>query len=239
LHRNLELPAGDVIIHGGDFCDLSQESQVYDFLDWFSGLDFRHKVFIAGNHDLFAADQAAKFQKLIPEGVIYLEDSGTKIGDIQLWGSPYQPDLVGWAFGRQRGAAMQKHWRLIPEQTDLLITHTPPRGILDQSSSGRSLGCEMLEERLKVIRPKVHVFGHIHASYGQVQEAETLFINASNLDSRQGLVNPPIVFEWGQYQTPKTVSPRTLQPVNSPVPSSRKVPFESGLPDDQGLFFVR
>lgn len=196
LHRDLALPAGDVIIHGGDFCDLGEESNVYDFLDWFASLNFEHKIFIAGNHDFFAADQAAKFQRIIPKEVTYLEDSGTIINGIQLWGSPYQPDLVGWAFGLPRGEALQPHWQLIPETTDLLITHTPPRGILDRSSSGRSLGCEMLEKRLKIVQPKVHIFGHIHASFGQEKQQGIHYINASNINSNLGLVNLPVVFEW-------------------------------------------
>ncbi|PHN01102.1 metallophosphatase domain-containing protein [Flavilitoribacter nigricans] len=196
LHRNLSLPEGDVIMHGGDFCDLGKEAQVHDFLDWYDSLDFAHKIFIAGNHDLMAADEPRKFRSLIPEGITYLEDSGITIGGIQIWGSPYQPDLIGWAFGRPRGAAMQQHWDLIPESTDLLLTHTPPQGILDQSSSGLTLGCEELKQRLAFIRPRVHVFGHIHAAYGQDRRDGIHFINASNINSRHGLVNEAVTFEW-------------------------------------------
>lgn len=197
MHRQLNMPPGEVLIHGGDFCDLGKESQVYDFLDWLKTLDYDHKIFIAGNHDLFAADQPGKFKRLIPDGVVYLEDSGTRIGDINIWGSPYQPDLVGWAFGRPRGISMKAHWDLIPEHTDILLTHTPPCGILDKASSGQALGCEMLHERLQIIQPAVHIFGHIHNSHGQLQLNGTTYINASNIDTRKNLVNDPIVFNWG------------------------------------------
>lgn len=195
MHRSLNLPEGDVLIHSGDFCDFGREAHVYDFLEWFGELDFNYKVFIAGNHDLFAADQSEKFRRLIPEEVIYLEDSGTTFEGINLWGSPYQPDLVGWAFGRPRGEALLEHWQQIPKSTNILITHTPPLGILDQASSGRSLGCEILAQRLELVKPDVHVFGHIHAGYGQVRHEGTLYINASNINTQKGLVNAPVVFE--------------------------------------------
>lgn len=195
LHREMRLPAGDVIVHCGDFCNFGNREHAYDFLDWFRELDFEHKVFIAGNHDRIAADDEAQFWAWIPEGVTYLEDSGVVIEGINLWGSPVQPDLIGWAFGRRRGEAMRAHWDLIPPHTDVLITHTPPYGILDQSSSGQVLGCEVLQERLSSVCPKVHVFGHIHASYGKVQDRSTIYINASSINSQYELINPPVVFD--------------------------------------------
>ena len=92
---------------------------------------------------------------------------------------------------------MKAHWDLIPENTDVLITHTPPYDILDRTGAGYSVGCEVLKEKVLAIAPKVHVFGHVHASYGQEDWHDTLFINASNISSEmQRLVNLPIEIEW-------------------------------------------
>lgn len=195
-HRALNLPDGDVLIHAGDFCHYGSESDLHDFLDWFQLLDFDTKILIGGNHDFFAAEQPKAFQQLLPTGITYLNDSGATVNGIKLWGSPVQPDLTGWAFGKERGAAMKKHWDLIPLDTEILITHTPPYGILDQSRSGKSIGCKVLTKQLKVLQVKFHVFGHVHASYGRKSIKETEFINVSNMNSAKGLVNEPLVFEF-------------------------------------------
>ncbi len=194
-HRELELPAGDAIIHSGDFCDLGNVNEVLDFVAWYKELDYEWKLLIGGNHDDLAATQPARFKAMLSEEICYLNDSGTTVNGLNIWGSPVQPDLVGWAFGKNRGMEMKAHWDLVPEDTDILITHTPPYGILDKSSRGLSLGCEMLLDRLKVVQPKFHIFGHIHASYGRESNGDTEFINASNYNSRRGLVNAPVVFE--------------------------------------------
>ncbi|MEM1136899.1 MAG: metallophosphatase domain-containing protein [Bacteroidota bacterium] len=194
LHRELVLPKGDVIIHAGDFCDIGNEQHIFDFLTWFGELDFAHKIFIGGNHDFFAAEHPEEFASIIPKGITYLNDSGIIINGVRFWGSPVKPDLVGWAFGKLRGTLMNEHWNHIPNQIDILITHTPPYGILDKPRSGISIGCEELSKRLKLLQPRLHIFGHVHASYGQFSKDGTLYMNASNIHSEKGLVNLPIVF---------------------------------------------
>lgn len=195
-HRQLKLPKGDVIIHAGDFCDFGNQNQIYDFLNWYKELDFEYKILIGGNHDFFAAEYPKQFLEHLPKEITYLNDSGLSIDYIKIWGSPVQPDLVGWAFGKKRGVEMRYHWDLIPQDVDILVTHSPPFGILDQSRSCQSLGCEMLTKRLGKLNLKFHIFGHIHASYGMETIGNTTFINASNMDSTKGLVNPPVVFDF-------------------------------------------
>ena len=194
-HRELILPKGDIIIHAGDFCHFGGHEGMHDFFKWYPTLDFKIKILIAGNHDFFAAEFPEKFEAILPKEITYLQDSGITINGINIWGSPYQPDLIGWAFGKERGNALKSHWDLIPSNTDILITHTPPFGILDKTRSGKSIGCEQLSKRLEYLNPKFHIFGHVHESYGIVETEETTFINASNMNSTKGLVNPPIVFE--------------------------------------------
>ena len=195
LHHDLKLPEADMIIHAGDFCEQGDIEEVYDFMDWYAELDYEHKILIAGNHDFIAEENPATFGRLLPPDVHYLNDSEVVINGLLFWGSPVQPDLIGWAFGRHRGHDIQAHWDLIPPETDVLITHSPPYGILDESSSGQILGCEGLLSQVSICKPLVHVFGHIHASYGEEHDGDTHFINASNMKTGVGLVNAPVIID--------------------------------------------
>ena len=193
-HRCLTLTAGDVLIHAGDITARGEREEVIDFLDWMAGLDYKHKIFIGGNHDFFLDRQPTAFRKLLPPGLIYLNHRGYDIGRLRLWGAPASPDFEGWAFGKSR-EAMENYWHHLPANIDILVTHTPPSGILDRSSAGHSLGCTALLQKVQEIEPRYHLFGHIHASYGTLRIGETTFINASILDSRLGPVNAPIDFD--------------------------------------------
>lgn len=195
-HRSIKLPKADVIIHAGDLSNKGEKVEVVDFLDWFGELDYRHKIFIAGNHDFyFEREKKKKIEDIIPGNVTYLNDSGVTINGINIWGSPVTPWFFNWAFNRERGKPIQKHWQMIPEDTDLLIVHGPPYGILDQVINERHVGCRDLLERLKVVKPKVVVTGHVHESYGVMKQSGIKFINASILNESYELVNKPIVFE--------------------------------------------
>jgi len=194
-HRLLKnLPAADVIIHAGDVSVNGYDHSVQDFLNWFSKLDYAHKIFIAGNHDRFFEDEpAGLIKRIIPDNVVYLNDSGICINGINIWGSPITPWFYNWAFNRERGKDISKHWKLIPANTDILITHGPPYGILDRVSHGH-VGCEELLKKVKSVKPRVHVFGHIHEAYGSFENKNTRFINASVLDNEYDLKNPPVEF---------------------------------------------
>jgi Icc-related predicted phosphoesterase len=151
---------------------------------------------IAGNHDFSFEKQIIK-DSFDYGRVIYLEDSGTEIEGLKIYGSPVQPWFCDWAFNVHRGAAIKKYWDKIPEGLDILITHGPPNIILDQSILGRSdhLGCEDLLANLAITKPKIHVFGHIHGSYGRWDSANTKYINASVVNEAYQVVNEPQVIE--------------------------------------------
>jgi len=172
------------------------KSEVLDFLDWFGELDFPFKIFIAGNHDFyFEKEKKEEVEKVIPSNVIYLNDPGITIEGIKIWGSPVQPWFFNWAFNRQRGEEIAKHWALIPDDTDILVTHGPAFGVLDKTFRGEEVGCADLLERIKKVKPQFYIAGHIHEAYGQVEKDGTHFINASVLDLRYQLVNEPVEFE--------------------------------------------
>jgi len=194
-HKNLELPHGDVLLHSGDISSRGTMQEVKDFLDWFSKQDFKHKIFIAGNHDFFfERESAEKVEALIPKNIIYLNDSGVTINGIKFWGSPVQPRFFDWAFNRDRGEDIDRHWQLIPPDVNVLLTHGPPHGILDRTADGLEVGCERLAKRIQQVKPQLSVFGHIHEAYGMKEQDGTTFVNASVLNLRYQLVNRPVEF---------------------------------------------
>jgi len=189
-HNQLTLPKGDILIHAGDVSSRGNKREVKNFLNWFSKQDYKYKIFIAGNHDFFFEQENENIiQEIIPENIIYLNDSGIEIEGIKIWGSPIQPTFFDWAFNRERGTEIKKHWDLIPNDTDILITHGPPFGILDQTVRGENVGCKELLIRVLEIKPKIHVFGHIHEAYGEAQKHDIKFINASVLNVRYQVTN--------------------------------------------------
>lgn len=193
-HRSLKLPPGDVLIHAGDISYRGKKSEVEDFLNWFSQQNFTYKIFIAGNHDFFFETEK-NIDNIIPKEIIYLNDSGIVLNGISIWGSPVTPWFYNWAFNRHRGTDIKKHWDLIPEKTDILVTHGPVYGILDQVINEQHAGCKDLLLKVKEINPKVHVCGHIHESYGNVKRSGIRYINACVLNEKYELVNRPVVFE--------------------------------------------
>ncbi|MEM1122625.1 MAG: metallophosphatase domain-containing protein [Bacteroidota bacterium] len=196
MHQQVLLPKGDVLLHSGDVSNIGRLNGVVDFLQWFSKQDFEYKVFIAGNHDFYferASEQDVL--ELIPDNVIYLNDSGVTINGINIWGSPMSPRFGNWAFNRDRGEDIDQHWQLIPENTDILLTHGPPHGILDLTYSNLNVGCEMLLERLRTVQPKYSIFGHIHEAAGQMRKNNIHYINASVVNLRYQVVHLPTIFE--------------------------------------------
>ena len=194
-HHNLRLPKGDVLLHAGDICYKGQKDEVVDFLKWFSQQPFQYKIFIAGNHDFFLESaKASEIEKLIPENVTYLNDSSITIEGLKIWGSPVTPWFFNWAFNRHRGEEIKTHWDLIPADTAVLLTHGPVLGIHDMVINSQRVGCRDLLDKVKDIKPRVHVCGHIHEGYGTLQKFGVKFINASVLNESYELVNKPVVF---------------------------------------------
>jgi Icc-related predicted phosphoesterase len=201
-HHHIKVPVGDVLIHAGDFTYRGKRSEVEDFLEWFQQQTHTHKIFIAGNHEFFFENEKpVTIEKILPPGIIYLNDSGTMIENFHIWGSPITPKFYNWAFNRTRGEEIKKHWEKIPLNTDILITHGPPKGILDQVQNEQNVGCRDLLEKIKTLNLKIHVFGHIHEAYGTTKSMGIRFFNASVMNDQYELVNRPIVFEYPELIT--------------------------------------
>jgi predicted phosphodiesterase len=187
LHDRIPpLPDGDLLIHAGDVSGMGRLPELAVFFEWFGGLPHRHKVVIAGNHDFAFERQAARAEALVPPGVVYLRDSGVTLGGLRLWGSPWQPWFMDWAFNLERGPDIAAKWALIPDDVQVLITHGPPRGVLDltQNRPPEHAGCEDLALRIGQLRDlRVHVFGHIHEGYGREERDGRVFVNASICDA--------------------------------------------------------
>lgn len=198
-HRKLKnLPKADLIIHGGDVSKLGKAHEVEDFIHWFLRLDYAHKIFIAGNHDFYFEDYSRDFiQKKLTSNCHYLSNSGVEIEDVKIWGSPVTPTFFNWAFNVNRGKPIQKYWNMIPSDTDILVTHGPIGGILDRTTSNINAGCDDLLKTVNKVKPKFHLFGHIHEAYGKEKVKETTFVNGSLLNEKYELVNSPVEIDLG------------------------------------------
>jgi predicted phosphohydrolase len=172
------VPDGDILIHAGDLTSHGDLEDVESFDRWLGSLPHRHKVVICGNHDFCFQNRADRARARITNAV-YLEDSGCEIEGLSFYGSPWQPWFGGWAFNLPRGEALAEKWAMIPVGVDVLITHGPPEGILDRTNRGDLAGCRDLLKRVWEVKPRLHVFGHIHEAVGRLDIEETIYVNAS------------------------------------------------------------
>jgi predicted phosphodiesterase len=193
-HGSLDVPDGDVLVHAGDATRRGTQGEIEDFDRWLRDLPHAHKVIIAGNHDFGFEREPAEARGWIT-GATYLQDSGVTIDGVRFWGSPWQPRFFDWAFNLDRGEPLRAVWAKIPEGTDVLLTHGPPRGILDRTVRGESVGCDDLLDAVRRIRPRVHVFGHIHEAYGELELDGTRFVNASTCTIGYKPIQPPIIVD--------------------------------------------
>lgn len=198
-HDKIIVPYGDVLIHAGDATGRGSVLEIERFIEWFSSQPHKHKILIAGNHDFGFESHMNTFTKglLKASGITYLEDSGTEIDGVKFWGSPYTPIFFNWAF-MQSEAELEQTWEKIPLDTNVLITHGPPYGILDKVkmtgsiNKGERVGCKFLRMKVDQLNDlRYHFFGHIHEEYGNLGK----HYNVSVLDERYSLVNEPVVLE--------------------------------------------
>lgn len=208
--RLTDMPEGDICIHAGDFSMKGYTNEVKSFLDWYSSLPYKHKIFIAGNHDLSFENNDVNVAKLLEQypTLTYLKESSVNIDGINIWGSPATPRFgYNWAFNYDRGREIKQVWDLIPANTGIVVTHGPAWGFGDISMRGyKNVGCADLLDKLREIQPALHICGHIHEGYGLHIDKDinspghirTTFVNASVLDEFYHAVNAPRVIDYNE-----------------------------------------
>lgn len=199
-HRMIDLgliPADvDMLVHTGDMTWTGEYDVLADFNEWLQELSWiEHKIVIGGNHDKSLERQRGLAQAIL-SNASYLEDDLIEIDGFKIYGSPWAPRFGNWGFYADRGLEMAKKWRHLTSgqvKPDILLTHTPPYGILDMVDSGQNVGCEELAKAIRIVNPKLHVFGHIHEGYGRYRERadSTIFVNAAICDGKYRPLNKP------------------------------------------------
>lgn len=190
------MPGGEVLLLAGDYTASNKQEQWLVFFEWIKGLPYDHIVLIAGNHDglLHSLMQSEAVKEVLEEASVhYLCDSMVEINGMKIWGSPWTPvfDRVN-----PRTKAFMKpdndldgHFEKIPEGIDVLLTHGPPKGGLDQNEHGEHCGSLSLSYHMVRAKPKIHVFGHIHEQAGKRltigdENQKTTLFNVSCVDQR-------------------------------------------------------
>ncbi|XP_055704128.1 UPF0046 protein C25E10.12 [Phlebotomus papatasi] len=228
-----DIPDGDIFVHAGDFTRCGKLDEVMEFNAWLGRLPHKHKLVVAGNHELsfdetfqtvhnLSSDRRrhtgtalideiptlGNTKESLAEAVqtqnvkrqltncVYLQDEGIELYGLNFYGTPWQPEFCKWAFNLPRGEPCLAKWNAIPAEVDVLISHTPPLGHGDLCCSGVRAGCvELLASVQQRIKPRYHVFGHIHEGYGVTSDGKIIFINASTCDINYLPNNPPVVFD--------------------------------------------
>lgn len=211
--NKIKLPDGDILIHAGDALSRGTESEFLDFIYKLKKIKVKYKyiIYVPGNHDIITEQDEDFCKRLCASaGVIYLNNSGVTLEGIRFWGSAVTPRFHNWAWNRDSGTSgtsyksddsrydpIQPYWDQIPDDIDVLITHGPPKGILDVSIyNGENCGCQYLLDKVMEIQPKYHVFGHIHHYGGSHKEINNIvFVNAAVCDEQYKASNKVKVVE--------------------------------------------
>ncbi|CAI5452466.1 unnamed protein product [Caenorhabditis angaria] len=201
----VEVPDGDVLIHAGDFTNSGKRDELIRFNNEMAAFPHKYKLVVAGNHELGFDKKENKSQRNANDqgqgtddgyelltNVTYLQDQSITIEGVHFFGSSYHP-LYGFPFYRDRRTEMPNCWKAVPNDTDVLITHTPPLGYLDQFGEER-WGCKDLLYTVERIQPAFHIFGHVHERHGILSNNQTTFINAAQCSRNNLIQTRPIVF---------------------------------------------
>lgn len=203
-HHLLKIPEGiDIVIHSGDATNyldpIKNEKEMIEFLAWYSQLPIPNKVFVAGNHDTSIEKGFVTRKSIEDLGIIYIYMETKEVAGLKIWGSPYCPRYGNWAFMKDRASMMKKVWDFMDPEADIIVTHTPAYGFLDWSdkrvvdninmvsyTTYEHTGCKSLYKKIKINKPKLHCFGHIHntsevwnAGVFKPVDFETLFSNGA------------------------------------------------------------
>lgn len=204
--HGIHIPDADILVHAGDISSKGEKYTIEEFFEWMKFLTHvKYKIFIAGNHDKSFDTKYGGKQKWLLDliedgkqhGIYYLENSGVTLEGIRFYGMPWTPWFYGdfWAFNA-KPEEMKEYVDAIPE-CDVLITHGPPKNILDRTNNGGGhVGCPELKRRIEELQPTLAVFGHIHEGNGYMKLGSTDCFNVSLLDELYNHVNQPIIYNY-------------------------------------------
>lgn len=199
-HRQFTVPDGDVFVHAGDFTNRGELEDICSFDRWLGELPHKHKIVIAGNHDI-SFQRTPELARQWLTNATYLEDSHIVIDGVKFYGTPWSPDFFPehWAFNQNSQKAGER-WRKIPKDTDVLIVHGPPykacdwvpRRTMGEHVEVEHVGCKALRNRIKQLNLKAVICGHIHEAYGVEMVKDTPVYNVASLDGRYRVGNKPV-----------------------------------------------
>jgi hypothetical protein len=180
----------DVVVHSGDCSNwmdpYKNESEVRNFIEWYKQVPVKHKIYVAGNHDTSIEKGLVTPGDFSQSNIIYLENAATIIDGIKFWGSPHTPTFGPWAFMKAR-EKINRVWDTIPEDTNVLIVHGPPKGVRDLSFDRygelEMCGCSALMKKCVKLKDslKLVAFGHIHNMDGiDTNQGVSYYSNMSN-----------------------------------------------------------
>jgi len=194
------LVPADMIIHAGDVSNVGKLNEIEDFCMWYDSLDYKYKIFCAGNHDWGFQREPDKVAEIIAAypSITYVQDEMIIVDGVKIYCSPWQPEFMNWAFNLERGEEIKEKWDAINEECEILVTHGPVYGILDLAPGDRYVGCVDLLETITIRLKKLstHICGHIHGAHGSEYKHGKTFINASVLNERYIIAYKPILLEF-------------------------------------------
>lgn len=206
-HSNIKIESCDIVIHAGDGTNFGRESEVKSLINWLSECDATYKIYVPGNHDIGLEKNIEEYSTWFKDAGIMLLNERSVVVDgfsvhdhheyeLKIYGCPITPRFGSWAFMANRGMDINKHWDKIDDSIDILVTHGPPYGMLDSVPHHiemvERVGCEMLIKAVERVKPKLHVFGHVHESAGSCKFDNVEFVNAAQCNEYNALVHKPI-----------------------------------------------
>lgn len=211
-HNRLVMPDGDIIVHCGDATNRGHYSEVKSFMEWFGALPYYKKIFVPGNHDFLFQDSEEVAREICGDnGVICLINEGYEAMGVKFWGMPDTPWFHNWAFNRARSEAEVEYYKvplmrdvtdLIPNDTNVLLSHGPAYGILDELTNvcgdfnGQFVGCDDTLAAIRRVKPDLHFCGHIHPSYGEKHLDGVSHYNVAICSDMLSPENEPTVVEY-------------------------------------------
>ena len=206
--QNIKVPACDLLISAGDYSYLGKKNVVMNFHQWLKMQPAKHIISVQGNHEVWVEKNFHEAKEIVAEiepRIKFIAEGALEIEGVKIYCSSVQPEFGGWAWNVPRGEKIKRHWDAIPDDTEILVTHGPPYGILDQivpratppngfrfgEDDYHHLGCKDLRTRLGYLdNLKLHVFGHIHGSSGETKLGGIKFVNASICNENYKPINP-------------------------------------------------